>query len=153
MDEIDMKILDILREDAKTPYYRIAEKVGIGTTTVHSRIQKLIKEGIIERFTTLINYEKLGYDAFFVLGLSVEPDKIEDVAKKISEYDEVQMVGVTTGAHDIVVEVLGENNKTIGKFINEKIKTIEGVRLNPGSIDISFFTEIYKHTHGIKLVK
>jgi Lrp/AsnC family transcriptional regulator for asnA, asnC and gidA len=153
MDEIDKKILDILREDAKMPYYKIAEKVGVGTTTVYSRIQKLIEEGIIEKFSALINYEKLGYNAFIIIGLSVDPDKMEEVAKKISEYDEVQMVGITTGAHDMVVEVLGEDTKTIGKFINEKIKTIEGVKLNPGSMDISFFTEIHKHTHGIKLVK
>jgi len=153
MDEIDKKILDILREDAKMPYYKIAEKVGVGTTTIHSRIQKLIKEEIIEKFSALINYEKLGYNAFIIIGLSVDPDKMEEVAKKISEYDEVQMVGITTGAHDMVVEVLGEDTKTIGKFINGKIKTIEGVKLNPGSMDISFFTEIYKHTHGIKLVK
>ena len=153
MDEIDKKILDILREDAKMPYYKIAKEVGVGTTTVYSRIQKLIKEGIIERFSALINYEKLGYDAFIIIGLSVEPDKIEGVAKEISEHEEVQMVGVTTGAHDMVIEVLGKDTKTIGKFINEKIKTIEGIRLNPGSMDISFFTEMYKHTHGIKLVR
>lgn len=153
MDEIDKKILDILREDAKMPYYKIAKEVGVGTTTVYSRIQKLIKEGIIERFSALINYEKLGYDAFIIIGLSVEPDKIEGVAKEISEHEEVQMVGVTTGSHDMVVEVLGKDTKTIGKFINEKIKTIDGIRLNPGSMDISFFTEMYKHTHGIKLVR
>jgi Lrp/AsnC family transcriptional regulator for asnA, asnC and gidA len=153
MDEIDKKILDILREDAKMPYYKIAKEVGVGTTTVYSRIQKLIKEGIIERFSALINYEKLGYDAFIIIGLSVEPDKIEGVAKEISEHEEVQMVGVTTGAHDMVIEVLGKDTKTIGKFINEKIKTIDGIRLNPGSMDISFFTEMYKHTHGIKLVR
>jgi Lrp/AsnC family transcriptional regulator for asnA, asnC and gidA len=153
MDEIDRKILDIMREDAKMPYYQIANKVGIGTTTVHSRIQKLLKKGIIERFSAIINYESVGYDAFVVLGLSVEPDKIRDVAQKIAAYDEVQMVGVTAGDHDIVVELLGKDTKTIGRFINEKIKTIDGIRLAPGSMDISFFTEVYKHIHGISLVK
>ena len=153
MDEIDMKILDILQEDAKTPYYKIAEKLEIGTTTVHSRIQKMIRERIIEKFSVVIDYEKLGYDAFVVIGLSVEPDKIDEVAKKIAEYDEVQMVGVTTGSHDMVIELLGKDTKTIGKFINEKIKTIKGVRLTPGSMDVSFFTDMYKHAHGIKLVR
>lgn len=153
MDEIDRRILDIMREDAKMPYYRIAERVGIGTTTVHSRIQKLLNRGIIERFSAVVDYEKVGYDAFVVLGLSVEPDRIEEVARKIAAYDEVQMVGVTAGDHDIVVELLGEDTKTIGRFINEKIKTIDGVRLTPGSMDISFFTEMYKHKHGISLVK
>ncbi len=153
MDKIDRKILDLLREDAKMPYHKIADKVGIGTTTVHSRIKKMIKKDIIERFSTVINYEKLGYSSFAILGLSVDPGKINEVAKKIAKYNKVQMVGVTAGDHDIVVELIGEDEKTIGKFINEKIKTIEGLRSNPGSIDISFLTEMCKHIHGIRLVE
>lgn len=149
MDELDKRILEILQDNDKTPYYEIGKLLGVGSTTVHSRVKKMIDKGVIERFSAVVDPRKVGFRAYKVVGLTVQPDKIEEVAEKIASFKEVMMVGTTGGDHDIVMEVIGPDERYIGKFINEKIKTIDGVKSGIGMIHVSTFTEIYKHNHKI----
>jgi Lrp/AsnC family transcriptional regulator for asnA, asnC and gidA len=149
MDDLDKQILNILQDNDKTPYYEIGKRLGVGSTTVHSRVKKLVENGTIQRFAAIVDPKLVGYTACKMVGLTVQPDKIEEVAEKISKYDEVTMIGTTGGDHDIVMEVIGPDERTIGRFINEKIKTIEGVKSGIGMIHVSTFTEIYKHNHKI----
>ncbi len=150
MDDLDKKILNILQDNDKTPYYEIGKTLGVGSTTVHSRVKKLIEKGVIIRFSAVVDPKMVGYTACKMVGLTVQADKIEEVAEKISMFDEVTMVGTTGGDHDIVMEIIGSDDRSIGRFLNEKIKTIDGVKSGIGMMHISTFTEIYKHGHKIK---
>ncbi|MHC1604765.1 MAG: Lrp/AsnC family transcriptional regulator [Candidatus Methanofastidiosia archaeon] len=149
MDELDKKILEILQENDRTPYYKIGKRLNVGSTTVHTRVKKMVKKGIIKKFVAIVNPHKVGYPACKIVGLTVQPDKIEEVAEKIAKFDEITMIGTTGGDHDIVFEIIGPDERYIGKFINENIKTIEGVKSGIGMIHISTFTEIYKHDQKI----
>ena len=51
MDELDREILSILRKDARTPYTEIADEVGTSEGTVRNRVEQLVDDGVIERFT------------------------------------------------------------------------------------------------------
>jgi len=51
MDELDRQILTILRRDARTPYTEIADRVGTSEGTVRNRVDRLLADGVIERFT------------------------------------------------------------------------------------------------------
>lgn len=51
MDELDRRILTILRRDARTPYTEIADRVGTSEGTVRNRVDRLLADGVIERFT------------------------------------------------------------------------------------------------------
>ena len=150
MDELDKKILEILQKNDKTPYYEIGKILDVGSTTVHSRVKKMVENGVIIKFAAIVDPKKVGYPACKIVGLTVQPDKIEEVAEKISKFDEVTMIGTTGGDHDIVMEVIGPDERTIGRFVNEKIKTIDGVKSGIGMIHVSTFTEIYKHAHEIR---
>jgi len=152
LDELDKKILDLLQEDAKMPYHEIGNKLDVGPTTVHARVKKLLERGIITKFTALVDPLKVGYNAFKLIGLTVQPDKIDNVASTIASFPEVTMVGTTGGDHDIVIEVIGTDERSIGKFINEKIKTIDGVKSGIGMIHVSSIYEIYKHNQKVSLM-
>ena len=69
------------------------------------------------------------------------------VAEKIASYDEVQLIATTTGDHDVIARVFAENEKSLWRFINEKIKTIDGVK---PQMDVSSFIDIFKMSHKIK---
>lgn len=55
LDEYDMKILDILSENSRMSYSEIAKKLGLTRQTVKSRIEKLEKEGVIEKYTIKVS--------------------------------------------------------------------------------------------------
>jgi Lrp/AsnC family transcriptional regulator, regulator for asnA, asnC and gidA len=59
MDPLDRRILDWLREDARTPYLEVARLCQVSGATVHLRIQKLKKVGTIEGSYLALNYQKL----------------------------------------------------------------------------------------------
>ncbi|GAG91636.1 unnamed protein product [marine sediment metagenome] len=65
LDDIDKEILKILQENAKTSYRVIQDKLNISIGTIHNRIAKLEKNGIIEGYTLKLNNEKLGYKLTF----------------------------------------------------------------------------------------
>lgn len=148
MDEIDKKILNLLQENYKISYQELSNKIGMAASTIHNRVQNMIDSGVIKDFDTLIDPFKVGYETVAMLGLSVEPLKIQEVAKKLASYEEVQLIGTTTGDHDIIAKVIEKNEKALWRFINEKVKTIKGVR---SKMDVSSFIDIFKMTHKIKL--
>ncbi len=147
MDPIDKKILQIVQEDDKVQYQKIAEELGIGASTVHYRIKKLLKNGTIKSFSANIDPEKVGYTTTAVLGVNVDPLKMDEIAKKLASYDEVQVVATSSGDHDIIVQIIARDGKHLWHFINEKIKTIEGVEKK---LHVSSFLDIYKRTNMIK---
>jgi len=146
MDDIDKKILNILQNNFRISYKNLGKRVKMAASSVHNRVQKMLDEGIIKKEDTIINPMKAGFDTIAILGLSVDPLKMDEVAEKIASYDEVQLIATTTGDHDIIARVFAENEKSLWRFINEKIKIIEGVK---PQMDVSSFIDIFKMTHKI----
>lgn len=148
MDEIDKKILQILQENDKVRYHEIGKKLNIGASTVHYRIKKLSENGVIRSFSAIIDPKVVGYDTTAWLGLSVDPTKMDEIAQKLAEYDEVQIVTTATGDHDLLVQIIARDEKELWRFINENIKPMNGVEKD---FDVSTFLDEYKRTHIVKL--
>jgi len=148
LDKHDKRILNLLQKNFKISYKELSDQVGLAASTIHTRVQNMVKEGIIREFDTIICPLKVGYDSVAILGLSVDPHKINDIAEKIKSYDCVQLVATSTGDHDIMVQLYAKNEKELWRFINEKIKTIEGVK---SQMDVSSFIDIYKMTYKVEL--
>ncbi|MFX1279167.1 MAG: winged helix-turn-helix transcriptional regulator [Promethearchaeota archaeon] len=145
-DEKDKEILNILQENYRISYKELSEKVNLAASTIHNRVQNMLKNGIIRKFDTLIDPFKAGYESIAILGLSVDPLKLEEVAQKLTIFDEVQLVATSTGDHNMILRILAKNEKDLWRFINEKIKVIEGIQ---SSMDVSSFIDIFKMTHKI----
>jgi len=146
LDDKDKKILTILQENYRISYKDLAKKIDMAASSVHNRVRNMLKAGIIREFDTLIDPFKVGYETIATIGLSVDPLKLSEVAEKISSYDEIQLVATSTGDHDIIVRVIEKNEKDLWRFINDKIKTIDGVR---PQMDVSSYIDVFKMTHKI----
>ena len=72
IDNIDLKILNILSKNAKMPYTEVAKKVFVSGGTVHVRMRKLEKMGIVRGTKLDINYTKLGYNISCYMGVYLE---------------------------------------------------------------------------------
>ena len=150
MDNTDKKILDILQDNDKLSYYKIAKILNMATSTVHSRVKKMEKNGIIKSFSAIIEPAKVGYNTMAIIGLTVDAGKMSKVAQKISSYKEVQILSTSTGDHDLIALVIAKDEKSLWRFVNQRIKTLDGIK---SRMDVSSFIDIYKNSHVIKFQK
>lgn len=128
IDDKDAKIIEILKQDARTKYTEIGRQLKITETAVRKRINKLKKEAIIKKFTIVISPEKLGYSTVAQVGIDIVPESFLNAVKTISSYDEVKEMYISSGDHMVMAEVWEENQEKLNNFISEKINTIEGVK-------------------------
>ncbi|MFX0040231.1 MAG: winged helix-turn-helix transcriptional regulator [Candidatus Heimdallarchaeota archaeon] len=145
-DEKDKEILNFLQENYRISYKDLSEKVNLAASTIHNRVQNMIKEGIIKKFDTLVDPFKVGYESIAILGLSVDPLRLDEIARKLSVYDEIQLVTSSTGDYNLLIQIIAKNEKSLWRFINEEIKTIEGIQI---PIHVSSFIDVFKISHKI----
>lgn len=135
IDERDEKIIEILRNDARTPNTEIANVLDISEASIRNRIEKLREKGVIKRFTVEVDPSKLGYDSVALVGADVGPDSFLTAADKLSEFEEVRQVCLTTGDHMIMMEIWAKDGEELTKILTEKIGKVEGVkRIRPAVV-------------------
>ncbi len=127
-DELDEKIIKMLKENSRKPFTEIAETLGISEATVRKRVRKMERNEIIKGYSLEIDPSALGYDTVVLLGLDVEPESLVEAAKEISEIEEAKRVTTCTGDHMIMTEIWAKDNSHLSKIMSEKIGKIEGVK-------------------------
>ena len=147
MDYIDKTILNILQENDKLSYHKIAKMLRMSASTIHSRVKKMKQNGIIKRFCAVIEPQKVGFNSMAIIGLTVDANKMREAANVLSLYKEVQIVSTSTGDHDLIVLIIAKDEKSLWRFINQKVKTIEGIN---SRMDVSSFIDVYKFNQAIK---
>lgn len=128
VDEIDLAILKYLQEDASMPFTEIARRLKLSESTVRKRVERMRREGIIKKFTAIVDPSKLGLNAVAIIGIDVDPSRLLDVAQKLCEIPEIRYVATSTGDHMIIVEAWVRDTKELAKVISEKIGTIDGIK-------------------------
>lgn len=128
VDKVDLAILKFLQEDASIPFTEIARRLKISESTVRKRVEKLKQEGIIKRFTVVVEPSKIGLNTVAIVGVDVDPPKLLEVAQKLCEITEARYVATSTGDHMIMTEIWTRDGRELTKIISEKIGTIEGVK-------------------------
>ncbi|MFT4885666.1 MAG: DNA-binding Lrp family transcriptional regulator [Natronomonas sp.] len=114
MDDLDRQILAILRRDSRTPYTEIAEEIGTSEGTVRNRVERLIDEGIIERFT--ISTRTGNVKAMVEIGVAVDVDT-GDISDRMADWKEVDFVWQVSGEEDIVVVADTTDTGTLNDMI------------------------------------
>jgi len=102
MDDVDRQILDTLRRDARTPYTEIADDIGVSEGTVRNRVDQLVEDGVIERFT--VSTSTGNVKAMIEIGVAMDVDTHE-VGDRMVEWDAVDFVWQVSGEDDIVLVV------------------------------------------------
>ncbi|MFX1321279.1 MAG: Lrp/AsnC family transcriptional regulator [Promethearchaeota archaeon] len=148
IDETDKKILNILQKNDKVSYRELADKLELAASTIHNRVKKMIEEEIIKKFAAIIDPSKIGFNTIALVGLRVDPLKMNEIAGKIASYEETQLVAISSGDYDIIAQIIAKDEKALWNFINLKIKTINGIK---PQIHVSSFLDIYKSSPSIKI--
>jgi DNA-binding Lrp family transcriptional regulator len=116
MDDLDRRILGILRRDSRTPYTEIADRVGTSEGTVRNRVERLVDEGIIERFTVATRTGNV--KAMIEVSVAVDVDTT-DVSARMAEWNEVDFVWQVSGEADIVMIVDAADTQAVNDLITK----------------------------------
>ncbi|QDX40679.1 Lrp/AsnC family transcriptional regulator [Salarchaeum sp. JOR-1] len=116
MDDLDRKILDILRRDARTPYTEIASTLDVSEGTVRNRVDRLRDDGIIERFT--VSTRTGNVKAMIEVSVAVDVDT-HSVGDRMTEWDEVDFVWQVSGELDIVLVVDAADTTRVNELITK----------------------------------
>jgi Lrp/AsnC family transcriptional regulator for asnA, asnC and gidA len=127
LDDKDRKLLNILQENGRAAYSQLADELGLSESTVRYRVKKLVDEGVIKKFTVLLDPKKIGFSTTGILMVKVSPDLFEHASKQISNLTETHHVFQNTGEYDIVAVVQARDLKHLGELRN-KIEMISGVK-------------------------
>lgn len=121
-----MKIIRELQTDGRKPVVKIAREIGANEATVRKRIEKLVKNGYIQRFTVVLDYHKLGRVIKSFVGLRVQPARLMEIVDHLSKHPDVQVLYRTSGDIDIMVEVIFEKMEDLNAFLESELK-LEGI--------------------------
>jgi Lrp/AsnC family transcriptional regulator for asnA, asnC and gidA len=119
LDEIDIEIIKILQENAKTSYRVIQDKLNISIGTIHNRISKLEENDIIEGYTLKLNNEKLGYKLTFLIRINIDGKHTQEILEEISRRPEVCSVFHTTGEQSAALICRFKEAQDVHNFIRE----------------------------------
>ncbi len=129
LDDLDWKILEALQENAKQTYSETGRLLNVAHSTVYERIRKMEQHGIIEKYTTVVNLEKVGMKYITaVMTIITDPKESEDVAEKLSEFENVLEVYTSLSEElQIIAKVVAEDQSELHSFIAHSVAPLPGV--------------------------
>jgi Lrp/AsnC family transcriptional regulator for asnA, asnC and gidA len=128
IDNVDLKILTLLSQDAKMPYTEVAKKVFVSGGTVHVRMRKMEEMGIVRGTTLNMNYAKMGYDITAFLGIYLEKSSLYDeVITHLEKIPEIVKIHYTTGNYNIFIKMHCKDTKHLKDVLHDKIQKIDGI--------------------------
>lgn len=142
LDEIDLKIIDALREDGRTAFAQIADQLSVSPGMIRMRYNRLAEEGYI-KVVAITNPLRMGYEAMAMIGIRTEGRKMVEVAEQVAALDEVVYLVVTSGRYDIMAEVFCRDKADLLRFITEKLYSIEGIRETESFMQLKIVKEVY----------
>ena len=148
LDKIDISILKALQENARITNKELAAKVHLSPSPVYERLKRLESEGYIERYTAVLNAEKLnlGFIVFCSVILQrLNTDFAGDFVAKIKEIPEVTECYNVSGEFDYLLKIHAPDMKYYNQFILNVLGRIESL----GSIQSSFVMNPVKQNYGL----
>ncbi len=127
IDNTDLKILNILSKNAKMPYTEVAKKVFVSGGTVHVRMRKLEKMGIVRGTKLDIDYSKLGYNISCYMGVYLEKSYLyKESVKALRNIPEVIEINAITGQYTIFIKILCKDTPHFREIL-DMIHKVKGI--------------------------
>ena len=127
MDKTDQKILSELSKDSSISIPKLAEKINVNSSVVYSRIKRLVKKKLIERFTIQVNNKELGYTVKSLTGINMDSKQRDNVIQELFKIPSVSEVSEVTGRFDILVTMYAENLSEMYRIVSDNIGKIQGI--------------------------
>jgi len=143
VDEIDLKIINFLNKDGRTPFAQIAKELGVSTGMIRQRYQRLVQEGVLQ-IVAITNPLLMGFATMAQIGVKADVRRLEEIADEIAQFEEVIYLVLLTGSYDLHVEVVCRDKAHLLNFLTKKLHAVEGVK----EAETFMYLRIAKENYG-----
>jgi Lrp/AsnC family transcriptional regulator, leucine-responsive regulatory protein len=106
VDDKDLRILAILQEDARATYAQIASQVGLSASSVHDRVRKLERKGVIRAYRASLDPHEVGLAVTALVSvMPLDPSQPDDLPDRVVEFPEVEDCFSVAGVESYVLKV------------------------------------------------
>lgn len=144
LQEIDIKILDAIKSDARKTYEQIAKEVGLSRTAVKNRMTALEESGIILGYETKIKTSNIKHACRFVLDVETNPRDFASVKNYLGESHFIKELYITAGSCHLHAVGMASNQETMQVFVNKVQRELCEVR----RLSIYSILSVCKDTDG-----
>jgi Lrp/AsnC family transcriptional regulator, leucine-responsive regulatory protein len=117
LDDINLKILAELRDNGRISMSALAERVNVSRANVYTRVEQLMADGVITGFSARIDPAKAGLGICALVFISVHPQTWASFRERISEMTAIESCRITTGEHDAMLLIRGDEVGAIHDFV------------------------------------
>jgi Lrp/AsnC family transcriptional regulator for asnA, asnC and gidA len=128
LDEVDLKILEIITKNARIPFKDVAREVGISRAAVHQRVNRMVDLKVIVGSGYHINPRKVEFRTCTYIGIFLEKGGMfSEVVEKLKQIPEIVECHYTTGQYAIFIKVYAKDNEHLKSVLSDEIQKIQGV--------------------------
>ena len=142
LDDADKALVELLQQDGRLPYSRLAAQVGLSEAAVRQRVQRLIEHKVVQ-IVAVTDPLTLGFRRQAMVGVKIEGDIIA-VADALALIPEVDYVVCTSGSFDLLFELVCEDDDHLLTLLNDRVRAIAGVR----STETFMYLRLRKQTYA-----
>lgn len=135
IDEKDIMILEVLKENSRLSTYKISKKTALPVTTVHNRIKKLQQEGVIKQYTAVLDTKKLGrpITAYTLIHYNVSlwenagKNARETFKKDLLRLPYIEEIKYLTGSFDVLLKFNIKDMDQLNTILLDRLRKIPGI--------------------------
>ncbi|UCD44191.1 MAG: Lrp/AsnC family transcriptional regulator [Candidatus Bathyarchaeota archaeon] len=148
LNDKDLRILEILQNDARTPFSTLARELGMAESTVRYRVDRLRESGVITGFLAMLDPRKIGLNITAIALIKVDANHIVEASEILASFEESHHLFRSTGSYDLVSVVHARDIAHLDGLI-DRIRRILGVK--EASVEVA--TYLVKVEPKYKLLK
>ena len=141
LDDVSKAIIEQLQQDGRRAYASIGAAVGLSEAAVRQRVQRLIRSGVMQ-IVAVTDPLQVGFHRQAMIGIRAEGN-LDPIVQALGDMDEVDYVVITAGSFDVLAEVVCEDDEHLLQLLNERIRTIPGVRSTESFVYMKLSKQTY----------
>ena len=128
LDEVDERILELLRRDGRASMTAVAEAVHISRANAYARVNRLVDTGVISGFSARIDPVKAGLHASAYVSLAVDQTSWQEVRERLAAIRGIEHIALVGGDTDVLLLVRARDNSDLRRVVLEELQAIPAVK-------------------------
>lgn len=143
-DEMSMRMIRELSKDSRISFRALSKKLGISPSTVIQKVRGLERKGVIQGYSVLFDYEKLGYELTVIIEVVARKGRLVEAEREIAQLPHVTGVYDVTGACDAMVVAKFKNREELNRFVKHLLG-MKGVEKTNTHFVLNVIKEDFSH--------
>ena len=127
LDDLDIGLLRLLQVNSRVSFADLSRELDVAEATVRFRVKRLVNEGVIAKFTIMLDPNKVGRRVSGAILLKIDPAHLEGVCRLLVEFVETMYLFQSTGEYDVVSVVVARDLEHLNDLV-KRAKAIVGVK-------------------------